>query len=119
MIEQDRTLACRCTLLDVLHEARCADDCGLAKPSGDVSMKLKSCMTGIALAVFVAGAASPALAKARNHHRPLYLNSAPISSRDAALRECNAEVAPYNNRDFQGSQIIRYNACMFEHGQMP
>jgi hypothetical protein len=85
-------------------------------------MKLMTCMAGIALAVSVAGAASPALAKQRHHaqhHRALYLNSAPANARDAALRECNAAVAPYNNRDFQGTQIIRYNSCMFEHGQMP
>ena len=77
-------------------------------------------LAAAALALIATAATSPALAKARHHHpQQLYLNSAPASARDAALRECNAAVDPYNNRDFQGTQIIRYNGCMFEHGQMP
>ena len=83
-------------------------------------MKLTTRMAVAALTLAATAGTSPALAKARHHHHwPLYLESAPVSARDAALRECNAAVEPYNNRDFQGTQIIRYDGCMFSHRQMP
>jgi len=83
-------------------------------------MKLTTRMAVVAVSLTATiAAASPALAKARHHHRTLYLNSAPVSARDAALRECNEAVKPYNDRDFEGTQIIRYNGCMFAHGQIP
>ena len=83
-------------------------------------MKVKTVLTGIALGLAVVGSASPGLAKQRPAAKgPLYLSTEMNSSRDAALRECNAAVAPWNNRDWQSMQIIRYNGCMYEHGQMP
>ena len=107
---------------------------------------VKTALAGIALGLVVAASASPSIAKERVHsskkaapHARLYnqavpqqrlynqaapdrgfhLNSTMDSAREKALRECNAAVAGYSNRDFQATQIVRYNGCMQEHGQMP
>src|SRR5262245_50838096 len=98
-------------------------------------MNVKTALTGIALGLVVVASASPGLAKERAHHRHaashgrLYNQAAPqggygfntemSGARAAALRECNKAVEPWNNRDWQSMQIIRYNGCMQEHGQMP
>src|SRR5262245_14101530 len=98
----------------------------------------KTILAGIAVGIAIVASASPGLAKERAHsrhataHRPLYNQAAPQGgyqggylssdmngSRAAALRECNKEVEPWNNRDWQSMQIIRYNGCMQQHGQMP
>jgi hypothetical protein len=76
-------------------------------------------LTAITLGLAVIASASPGLAKERHHAQHLYLSTEMNGDREKALRECNAEVAPYNNRDYQSTQIIRYNGCMERHGQMP
>ena len=73
---------------------------------------IAACISGLA----IAATAASALAK---EDRLFYLSAEMNFDRERALRECNAEVAPWNNRDWQGTQIIRYNGCMFQRGQMP
>jgi hypothetical protein len=106
---------------------------------------VKTCLTGVILGLAVVVSASPGLAKERVHskqkqaapHARLYNQAAPQErlynqaapqgglsttmdgAREQALRECNTEVAPWNNRDFQAAQIVRYNGCMQQRGQMP
>jgi hypothetical protein len=81
---------------------------------------VKTCLAAATLGLAVVASASPGLAKERHHAKQgLYLSTETNGARETALRECNKAVEPWNNRDWQGTQIIRYNGCMHEHGQMP
>jgi hypothetical protein len=80
---------------------------------------VKTCLAAVTLGLALATSASPGFAKARHQTQHLYLSTEMNGAREQALRECNAEVAPWNNRDWQTMQIIRYNGCMERHGQMP
>jgi len=75
-----------------------------------------TCLAALVSGLAIVAAAAPSLAKEERH---FYLSSEMNLDRERALRDCNAEVAPWNNRDWQGMQIIRYNGCMFQRGQMP
>jgi hypothetical protein len=81
---------------------------------------VKTCLTALTLGLAVVASASPGLAKERYHAKQrLYLSTEMDGEREKALRDCNKEVEPWNNRDWQTMQIIRYNGCMERHGQMP
>ena len=85
---------------------------------------VKTCLVAVTVALAVAAGATPGFAKERHTashsaKKRLYLSTETTDPREKALRECNAEVEPWNNRDYQGTQIIRYNGCMQQRGQMP
>jgi len=88
-------------------------------------MRIGTCLAACISGLAVVATAAPSLAKEERHlvrHLPdggIYLSTEMNADRERSLRECNAEVAPWNNRDYQGTQIVRYNGCMFERGQMP
>ena len=85
-----------------------------------VRTRLAACTVSLV----VVATASSAVAKDGDRARQsaqgwLYLSSEMNGERERALRTCNDEVAPWNNRDWQSMQIIRYNGCMVQRAQMP
>ena len=84
----------------------------------------KICLAACVSALTLVASAAPGFAKEQSYLASrfpggIYLSAEMNAERERALRDCNAEVAPWNNRDWQGTQIIRYNGCMFQRSQMP
>src|SRR5215470_1147351 len=69
-------------------------------------MRIGTCLAACISGLAVVASAAPSLAKEERHlvrHLPdggIYLSTEMNADRERSLRECNAEVAPWNNRDY-------------------
>lgn len=86
----------------------------------------------LAALAFATFGAAPALAK--HHHHPVaaasssaLYNQAPDSfgdvqvspEREAALRQCNAEMQKFSDSAWETAKSAAYGTCMTDHGQTP
>ena len=89
-------------------------------------MNVRNIAAALALGLAVAAGAAPAMAQtyaagsaaaARAQAVPDDFDGAVSGARAAALRDCSAQAAPYQQDTWGDTQEDHYRACMAEHGQ--
>jgi hypothetical protein len=68
-------------------------------------------LAALALALAIAGTASPSFAQQSRNHSD--------QARDAAVQECSVKASKWSNTMWQTQQFAAYSNCMTEHGQQP
>src|SRR5271170_6106142 len=90
-----------------------------------LSTAKKHLLVGLSLATLATAGASPVFAT--SHHQAsqslrqlyMYAPGGADADRDAALRDCDAAVAKYSNKDWQTTQAAVYGNCMAKYHQVP
>lgn len=72
-------------------------------------------------ALLVTAASAPALAAPPEtvHRATRAAGEAVSQARDAAIHDCSVAASKWSFSSWQSTQIITYEDCMAEHGQMP
>ena len=74
-------------------------------------MLTRNTLTAIALALAIAGAATPSFAQ-RSDRRG-------NTGRDAAIHHCSVKASKWSNEQWQTYQFAVYSTCMVEYRQRP